>query len=118
MFTQTPFVSGIKKVFWSLFALGKGVTGVAKKMDVDLAKKGIVLVEVNGKPNIKNYSDYLSSFGIPHVVTYDIDDPDAPLNQTIESLSVWKVRRENGILGRTFSLDRIRADCDREIPVY
>ncbi|HWA52335.1 MAG TPA: AAA family ATPase [Patescibacteria group bacterium] len=62
----------------------------ANKLNVDLSKKGVVLVEVNGKPNIKNYSDYLTSFKIPHVVVYDVDDPGSGLNETINLIQAPK----------------------------
>lgn len=60
----------------------------ANKIGVDLAKKGIILVEVNGKPNLKNYSNYLNDFKIPHIIVYDMDEINAPLNSIIESLGV------------------------------
>jgi len=59
----------------------------ADKMGIDLAKKGIILVEVNGKPNLARYSRYLSGFEIPHVIVYDIDTEGSSLNKTIEAIS-------------------------------
>jgi len=62
----------------------------ASKMGVDLAKKGIVLVEVNGKPNLKRYSNYLTDFKISHIIVYDKDTEYESLNESIESLDVIK----------------------------
>lgn len=66
----------------------------ADKLGISLAKKGIALVEVNGKPNLKNYSKYLSDFKIPHVVVYDVDSEDDSLNTIIGALGVPTVAND------------------------
>lgn len=57
----------------------------ASKLGIDLSKKGIVLIEVNGKPNLSRYSSYLNDFKIPHIIVYDKDVDAESLNQNIEN---------------------------------
>ena len=59
----------------------------ANKMGIDLYKEGIVLIEVNGKPNLVRHSSYLTDFGIPHIIVYDSDKEEQVFNEQIQSLS-------------------------------
>jgi len=45
----------------------------AKRLGIDLDRKGSSIVEVGGKRNLPEFADIASSFGIPTGILYDID---------------------------------------------
>lgn len=48
----------------------------AKRMNVDLDKKGITIVEVSGKRNLEEFAKISISFNIPTAILYDVDSSD------------------------------------------